>query len=55
MASSPTDLGSAGRRDTAEAAYAADGHPVRIPLDWEKNAIDDEARYVINAYEPTGG
>jgi hypothetical protein len=41
--------------DTAEAAYAADGHPVRISLDWEKNAIDDEARYVISAYEPTDG
>ncbi|MFD7407657.1 DUF6174 domain-containing protein [Streptomyces sp. NPDC059866] len=38
--------------DTAEAEYAADGHPVRISLDWEKNAIDDEALYVITAYEP---
>jgi hypothetical protein len=41
--------------DTAEADYAADGHPVRISLDWEENAIDDEARYVISAYEPTDG
>lgn len=39
--------------DTAEAQYAADGHPVSISLDWEKNAIDDEARYVISAYEPS--
>jgi hypothetical protein len=40
------------KADTAEAEYAADGHPVRISLDWDKNAIDDEARYVISAYEP---
>lgn len=40
--------------DTAEAEYAADGHPVRISLDWEENAIDDEARYDISAYEPSG-
>ncbi|MGA5207698.1 MULTISPECIES: DUF6174 domain-containing protein [Streptomyces] len=37
--------------DTAEAEYAADGHPVRIVLDGEENAVDDEARYVITAYE----
>ncbi|GAA5021543.1 DUF6174 domain-containing protein [Streptomyces siamensis] len=36
--------------DTAEVAYAADGHPARISLDWDENAIDDEARYVISAY-----
>ncbi|WP_030675248.1 DUF6174 domain-containing protein [Streptomyces sp. NRRL B-1347] len=39
----------------AETAYASDGHPVRITLDWEKAAIDDEALYVISAYEPLGG
>ncbi|MGI5423469.1 DUF6174 domain-containing protein [Streptomyces sp. CA-179760] len=39
--------------DTAEADYAADGHPVLISLDWEENAIDDEARYVISSYERT--
>ncbi|MFF5481895.1 DUF6174 domain-containing protein [Streptomyces sp. NPDC012935] len=38
--------------DAAEAQYAADGHPVRISLDWEKDAIDDEALYVISAYRP---
>ena len=43
------------KADTAEAEYAADGHPVRISLDWEKDAIDDEALYVISAYEPAGG
>ncbi|MFF4259626.1 DUF6174 domain-containing protein [Streptomyces sp. NPDC001663] len=40
--------------DTAEADYAADGRPVRISLDWEKNAIDDEALYVISSYTPQG-
>ncbi|NUT31160.1 MAG: hypothetical protein HOV84_35455 [Streptomyces sp.] len=38
--------------DKAEARYAADGHPVRISVDWMENAIDDEALYVISAYEP---
>lgn len=41
--------------DTAEAEYAADGHPVRISLDWEKNAVDDEARYVIADFERSAG
>ncbi|WP_028800027.1 DUF6174 domain-containing protein [Streptomyces sp. 142MFCol3.1] len=36
--------------DTAEVAYAADGHPARISLDLDENAVDDEARYVISAY-----
>ncbi|MGN9761027.1 DUF6174 domain-containing protein [Streptomyces sp. SD31] len=51
------ELGQARRddADTAEVEYAADGHPVRISLDWEENAVDDEARYVISAYEPTDG
>lgn len=40
--------------DVAEAEYAAEGHPVRISLDWEKDAIDDEALYVISAYRPIG-
>ncbi|QDQ15661.1 DUF6174 domain-containing protein [Streptomyces spectabilis] len=39
----------------SETEYAADGHPVRITLDWEKSAIDDEALYVISAYTPLGG
>ncbi|MFJ9380832.1 DUF6174 domain-containing protein [Streptomyces sp. NPDC101455] len=39
--------------DTAEAQYAADGHPLRITLDGDKNAIDDEALYVISSYDPT--
>ncbi|WP_405613405.1 DUF6174 domain-containing protein [Streptomyces sp. NBC_00076] len=41
--------------DTAEADYAADGHPLRISLDWDKNSIDDEALYTISSYEPTPG
>jgi hypothetical protein len=38
---------------TADVEYAADGHPLRITLDWDKNAIDDEALYVISSYQPT--
>ncbi|MDX2938173.1 DUF6174 domain-containing protein [Streptomyces ipomoeae] len=38
--------------DTVDIDYAADGHPTRISLDWEKNAIDDEALYVITDYAP---
>ncbi|MEU6377148.1 DUF6174 domain-containing protein [Streptomyces sp. NPDC046909] len=41
--------------DTAEAEYAADGHPTRIFLNWEENAVDDEARYAISDYEPAAG
>ncbi|MEU6222936.1 DUF6174 domain-containing protein [Streptomyces sp. NPDC047042] len=37
--------------DTAEAEYAPDGHPVRITLDPEKDAVDDEQSYVISGYE----
>lgn len=43
------------RADTAEAEYAPDGHPSRITLDPDENAIDDEAEYVITAYEPAEG
>ncbi|MFD6173794.1 DUF6174 domain-containing protein [Streptomyces coeruleorubidus] len=43
------------KADTAEAEYAADGHPVRILVDWDKNAIDDEALYVISAYASAAG
>ncbi|GGY41150.1 DUF6174 domain-containing protein [Streptomyces djakartensis] len=45
------------RRDdaeTAEAQYAKDGHPVRISLDREENAVDDEVRYDISGYQPAG-
>ncbi|MFF6983095.1 DUF6174 domain-containing protein [Streptomyces sp. NPDC008343] len=40
--------------DVAEAEYAAEGHPVRISLDWEKDVIDDEAVYVISACQQLG-
>jgi hypothetical protein len=43
------------KADTAKVEYAADGHPVRIILDWDKKAIDDEALYVISSYDPTVG
>ncbi|MFC7303537.1 DUF6174 domain-containing protein [Streptomyces monticola] len=39
--------------DRAEARYAADGHPVRISLDYEEDAIDDEAEYRITDYRAT--
>lgn len=41
--------------DTAEVEYAAGGHPARITLDVDENAIDDEAEYVISGYEPGAG
>ncbi|TKS99065.1 DUF6174 domain-containing protein [Streptomyces lasalocidi] len=41
--------------DKAEARYAADGRPLRISLDWDTNAIDDEADYRIDAYRPASG
>lgn len=36
--------------DTVETEYAEDGHPTDIRLDWDENAIDDEARYMISDY-----
>ncbi|GHI04046.1 hypothetical protein AQI88_07810 [Streptomyces cellostaticus] len=38
--------------DTAEAEYANAGYPLRITLDPDANAVDDEARYVISDYTP---
>ncbi|MEI5101097.1 DUF6174 domain-containing protein [Streptomyces sp. PmtG] len=38
--------------DTAKATYAQDGHPVRIVLDHDKDALDDEALYEISDYRP---
>ncbi|AZQ38012.1 hypothetical protein EJ357_34940 [Streptomyces cyaneochromogenes] len=40
--------------DRAEAEYTAGGRPVRISLDWEENAIDDEALYAISDYSELG-
>ncbi|MGC0327656.1 hypothetical protein RKD23_000646 [Streptomyces sp. SAI-170] len=39
--------------DQAEATYAPDGHPERIVLDWDTNALDDESHYVISGYAPS--
>lgn len=41
--------------DTAEIQYAPGGHPARITLDVDENAIDDEAEYVISGYKPGAG
>ncbi|MEU0336735.1 DUF6174 domain-containing protein [Streptomyces sp. NPDC006193] len=38
--------------ETADATYAADGRPVRISLDWDANAVDDEALYLVGDYAP---
>jgi hypothetical protein len=51
------DEAEAARKDDAdkvEITYASDGHPTRICLDWEENAVDDEALYAITGYEATG-
>ncbi|NKQ26683.1 DUF6174 domain-containing protein [Streptomyces galbus] len=40
---------------TAEARYAPDGRPLHISLDWDANAVDDEAEYGIDAYRPASG
>ncbi|MFF3336500.1 DUF6174 domain-containing protein [Streptomyces sp. NPDC002888] len=38
--------------DVVKVQYAKDGHPLRIEVDWDERAVDDEARYVISAYKP---
>jgi hypothetical protein len=38
----------------AEAQFGEDGRPIRIDLDQRRNAIDDEACYVISDYVVTG-
>lgn len=40
----------AGHADVARAVFAADGHPTEVHIDWQKNAIDDEADYCITEY-----
>lgn len=39
--------------DTVDIDHMPDGRPIRISLDWDENAIDDEALYVISDYEQT--
>ncbi|MFE7234978.1 DUF6174 domain-containing protein [Streptomyces sp. NPDC002405] len=36
--------------EVAHAVYAADGHPTEVHIDWQKNAIDDEADYYVTEY-----
>ncbi|WP_431961514.1 DUF6174 domain-containing protein [Actinacidiphila sp. bgisy160] len=36
--------------DVAQALFGSDGHPTEIHLDWETNAVDDEADYLITEY-----
>ncbi|MGW9132212.1 DUF6174 domain-containing protein [Streptomyces sp. NPDC055681] len=40
----------AGQAEVAKTVFAADGHPTEIHIDWLKNAIDDEADYLITEY-----
>lgn len=40
----------AGQADVAHAVFAADGHPAEVHIDWQENAIDDEADYFISEY-----
>ncbi|MCC9706828.1 DUF6174 domain-containing protein [Streptomyces sp. MNU76] len=40
--------------DTVDVSYAADGRPLPITIDWEKNAIDDEAAYDLSGYDALG-
>lgn len=39
--------------DEAEVEYASDGRPERITIDWDTNAIDDEAVYTISDFKTT--
>ncbi|MFM9607695.1 DUF6174 domain-containing protein [Streptomyces niveiscabiei] len=40
--------------DTAAVEYAPGGRPTRVVLDEDRNAVDDEATYVISAFSPAG-
>ncbi|ULR52050.1 DUF6174 domain-containing protein [Streptomyces deccanensis] len=40
--------------DKVDVSYAADGRPVTLAIDWEENAIDDEAAYELSAYDALG-
>ncbi|MFJ7042011.1 DUF6174 domain-containing protein [Streptomyces sp. NPDC101112] len=41
--------------DRVDVDQAADGRPTRISLDWDEDAIDDEAVYDISDYRPSDG
>jgi hypothetical protein len=40
------------RADVARGVFAPDGHPTEIHIDWQENAVDDEADYLITEYRP---
>lgn len=40
------------RADELEVTMSPDGYPEEIRIDWERDAIDDEACYVIEDFEP---
>lgn len=40
--------------DTVDVTHAADGRPVSIAMDWDEDAIDDEAAYALSDYEALG-
>ncbi len=40
--------------DAVEVDRVSDGHPTRIDIDWDTNAVDDEACYRITEYSPAG-
>ncbi|WP_159770334.1 DUF6174 domain-containing protein [Streptomyces sp. HM190] len=39
--------------DLVDVDRAADGRPTRVLLDWEEDAVDDEAVYGISDYRPS--
>ncbi|MEU6804913.1 DUF6174 domain-containing protein [Streptomyces neyagawaensis] len=41
--------------DVVDVDHTADGRPTRISLDWDEDAIDDEAVYDISDYRPSDG
>ena len=41
--------------DRVDVDHAGDGRPTHISLDWDENAIDDEAVYHLGDYRPAGG
>ncbi|WP_060886654.1 DUF6174 domain-containing protein [Streptomyces caniscabiei] len=40
--------------DTVDGTYASDGRPLTLAIDWDEDAIDDEAAYDLSDYEALG-
>ncbi|MDT0573583.1 DUF6174 domain-containing protein [Streptomyces sp. DSM 3412] len=40
--------------DKVDVSYAADGRPLTLAMDWDEDAIDDEAAYALSDYEELG-